>query len=51
MTDRLATVLADTTAVLLDFDGPITPLLPSGPNRRLADATRETAPPSRHHPG
>jgi HAD superfamily hydrolase (TIGR01509 family) len=41
MTDRLAAVLADTTAVLLDFDGPVTPLLPSGPNRRLADATRE----------
>ncbi|TCC19419.1 HAD family hydrolase [Kribbella speibonae] len=40
MTDQLLAVLAQTTAVLLDFDGPVTPLLPADRNARLADATR-----------
>lgn len=42
MTDTdLAAILASTRAVLLDFDGPVTALLPPGPNAVLASATRE----------
>ena len=40
MTDQLLALLAHTTAVLLDFDGPVTPLLPADRNARLADDTR-----------
>ncbi|WP_327639548.1 HAD hydrolase-like protein [Kribbella sp. NBC_00482] len=40
MSDELNAVLADTGPILLDFDGPVTTLLPPGPNLRLADATR-----------
>ncbi|WP_410794071.1 HAD family hydrolase [Kribbella sp. C-35] len=40
MTDQLLALLEQTTAVLLDFDGPVTPLLPPDRNVRLADAAR-----------
>jgi phosphoglycolate phosphatase len=39
--EPLAAVLRTTGPVLLDFDGPITELLPAGPNAALADAARE----------
>jgi beta-phosphoglucomutase-like phosphatase (HAD superfamily) len=39
--EALRAVLAATGPILLDFDGPVTPLLPAGPNAHLAHATRE----------
>lgn len=38
--DQLVAVLSTTGPVLLDFDGPVTLLLPAGPNAVLADAAR-----------
>lgn len=39
--DALAAVLAATGPVLLDFDGPLTPLMPKPRNRAVADAVRD----------
>lgn len=39
--DRLHAVLAATGPVLLDFDGPVTQLLPAGSNAEVAAAARE----------
>jgi beta-phosphoglucomutase-like phosphatase (HAD superfamily) len=38
---RLASVLANTSAVLLDFDGPVTQLMPNGVNRAIATEMRK----------
>jgi beta-phosphoglucomutase-like phosphatase (HAD superfamily) len=40
-TDKLDAVLGNTGPVLLDFDGPVTILLPSGPNAEVAEAARQ----------
>lgn len=42
MTDaQLRALLQDVEAILLDFDGPVTQLLPPGPNAEVAAAARE----------
>ena len=39
--EQLRALLAETGPILLDFDGPVTRLLPSGTNAELAEAARE----------
>jgi HAD superfamily hydrolase (TIGR01549 family) len=39
--ETLRALLADTGPILLDFDGPVTALLPPGPNAEVAAAARE----------
>ena len=39
--EQLRALLAETGPILLDFDGPVTRLLPAGTNAELADAARE----------
>lgn len=41
MTDAAAQLLNEAAAVLLDFDGPVTPLMPAPANMHAADAARQ----------